>query len=86
MITMLNCKETSQLASQSLDRELTRKERFALGFHQLICKACRRFGQQLNSLNVILKQLKDNVENDTSITISSSGKKRIAELIDSSTK
>ena len=78
---MLNCKQSSQLISQSLDRKLTIKERFALKFHLLICRYCKRFSQQLKSLSVMLKGMTADVENDTTIKMSSSSKKRIAESI-----
>lgn len=78
---MLNCKETSHLISQSLDRELGFKERLALKMHLLMCKYCKRFSQQLSSLNVMIKQRTTHVENDSNIVMSTNLKKKIADHI-----
>jgi hypothetical protein len=80
---MLNCKQTSQLISQSLDRDLSWKERFLLKLHLLICKNCTRFGQQLKALYVGLKHIGKNVENDVDITLPLESKKRIEKSMDS---
>jgi Putative zinc-finger len=42
----LSCREASRLISESLDRELTRRERWSLRLHTFICTACKRFAQQ----------------------------------------
>jgi len=79
----MDCKQASQLISQSLDRSLSLRERIALRFHTYICEACRRFGQHLNTLRVALKRMSANVENDTNITMPSETKTRIAKSIES---
>ncbi len=47
---MLNCKEVSQLASESLDRSLAFQERLSMRFHLLACKFCSRYVRQLKFL------------------------------------
>ena len=42
----LSCREASRLLSESLDRELTRRERWSLRIHTLLCIACQRFARQ----------------------------------------
>lgn len=79
----LSCKQASQLLSQSLDRRLTWQERLALRLHTLICDACKRFGQQLNTLRVALNKVRVNIENDTNISLPSETKARIAKSIES---
>lgn len=78
---MLSCKETSQLLSQSLDRQLTLRERFALQFHLMLCKYCKRFSQQLQIIRVSVKALIDDVEKNDTIKISSAAKKRISNVL-----
>lgn len=78
---MLSCKQTSQLLSQSLDRQLSARERFALRLHLWICKYCRRFGQQIQLLRVAMKQLGERVEGDSGIQLPAEAKVRIADLI-----
>jgi len=49
---LLSCREASRLISEALDRELTRRERWALRIHTIMCSACRRFSAQL----IVLRQ------------------------------
>lgn len=51
---MLTCKQATHLVSQRLDRNLSRRERFALRFHVWLCKNCRRFERQMHFMRQIL--------------------------------
>ncbi len=44
---MISCKKAAELSSQSQDRPLNLKERFALRFHTFRCKLCAQYAQQL---------------------------------------
>ncbi len=79
---MLDCKQTSQLISQSLDRSLTLRERFALQLHLFVCKYCKQFSQHLQTLRVALKQLTSSIENDNTVEMPSAAKKRITDLVE----
>jgi hypothetical protein len=46
----LDCRAASELASDSLDRDLTRGERLALRLHQLVCPPCRHLIAQLQTI------------------------------------
>ena len=48
---MLNCKDVTQLASESLDRKLTWMERIGLRFHLMMCKLCTRYVRQLKFMH-----------------------------------
>jgi hypothetical protein len=74
---MLDCKQASQIISQSLDRPLTMRERFALKLHLLICVYCKRFSQQMQTLRVAIKQMTASIENDNSIEMPAATKHRI---------
>lgn len=52
---MLTCKQASQLVSELQERELSRRERWALKTHLWICISCRRFSRQLNLLRRALR-------------------------------
>ena len=82
---MLDCKQTSQLISQSLDRKLSLRERFALKFHLLICNACKHFNQQLLAMRTSFKKLNASIENDTNIQMPSETKQRLLKSIESIT-
>jgi hypothetical protein len=77
---MLNCNQTTQLVSQSLDRRLTLSERFELQLHLMLCKFCKRFSQQIQIMRVNMKTLINTIENDDTIKLPSSAKNRITEL------
>lgn len=79
---MLDCKQTSKLLSQALDRKLTLRERFALQWHLLICEYCKQFSQHLKTLRVAIKTMVNTVEQDESIEMPSVAKKRIADLVE----
>lgn len=80
---MMKCKQASQLISQGLDVSLSKRERFALKFHLLICKYCSRFSQQLKMLNVAINNLGKQIEDDTSIQLPSESKARIVKALES---
>jgi len=80
---MLNCKQVSQLVSQSLDRRLTWKERMAVRMHLIICKYCKRFEQQLHAMRKAIKRMATEVEQDDTIQMPSDVKARIADKINS---
>ena len=79
---MLSCKQSSQLISQSLDRPLTMRERFALKLHLFVCKYCKRFSQQVQTLRVAIKIMVSSIESNNNIEMSSAAKKRIADLVE----
>lgn len=78
---MLTCKQASQLLSQSLDRPLTRGERLRLRFHLLICRFCKRFGQQIVGLRTAIRQQVKLIEQNEEIKLSKDAVKRIIQAI-----
>jgi len=80
---MLTCRETTQLISKSLDRQLTRRERFAVGLHLMMCKYCKRFSQQLLVMRAALNRMTKLIENDDSILLPVETKARISHSIES---
>jgi Putative zinc-finger len=79
---MLNCKQSSQLISQSLDRSLTLRERLALKLHLFICNKCKQFSQHMQTLRVALKTMLSSIESNNSIEMPSAAKKRITDLVE----
>jgi hypothetical protein len=45
-----NCHEASRAQSEALDHPLPSSQRIGLWLHLLICKWCRRYGQQIRFL------------------------------------
>ena len=79
---MLSCIQASQIISQSLDRPLTLRERFTLKLHLAICKYCKRFSQQVQTLHVAIKTMVSSIESNNSIEMPSAVKKRITHYIE----
>lgn len=57
---MLNCRDATQVMSQSLDRKLTFGERMALRVHLTMCAPCRNCREQL----MILREAARRYAND----------------------
>jgi hypothetical protein len=55
----LSCREASRLISESLDRDLTRRERCSLRLHTLLCTACQRFAQQAKMIRDAIANVPD---------------------------
>ena len=79
---MLSCKQASQFISVSLDRPLTLRERIVLRLHLIICKYCKRFSQQLQTMCVAMATLAQSIENDNSIEMPVALKNSITKLVD----
>lgn len=77
----LSCEKTSQLVSKSLDCELSRKQRFLLNLHLMMCKVCRESANQISSLHRAFQEM--NVPNDkaSSEQLSAQMKQKIKEAL-----
>ncbi len=53
----LTCCEATRLASEGMDRQLSRRERWALRFHAFLCASCRRFEAQLKAIRAATSML-----------------------------
>ena len=78
---LLNCKHATQLASRELDKRLPLRQRLALRLHLLMCDACTQFVRQLRLMRKALAQLGRHVEHDSSVTLSSQARERIAQAV-----
>ncbi|MEJ2705386.1 MAG: hypothetical protein P8Z79_23345, partial [Sedimentisphaerales bacterium] len=56
-ILTLTCDQSAQLMSQSQEASLSKAERCALGFHLLICRSCRKYKKQLETLRAVFKKM-----------------------------
>ena len=79
---MLNCKQTSLLVSQSLDRPLTLRERWAVRLHLWICIYCRRFRQHLIDIRKYMQRWQQQQNDDNQTLLSPAARQRIAHRLD----
>ncbi|MBR7782240.1 zf-HC2 domain-containing protein [Undibacterium luofuense] len=59
---LLKCRETHQLVSEGMDRQLSLGERSQVRLHLAMCDACSRFEQQMHMLRDTLQQLPDHLQ------------------------
>lgn len=55
LILTLKCEQSTRLVSDSLDRELSLVERWAVRLHYIGCWSCRRFGKQIRLIQKALQ-------------------------------
>lgn len=55
LILTLKCEQSTRIVSESLDRELSGVERWAVRLHYISCWSCRRFGKQLRMVRDALR-------------------------------
>jgi len=72
-----NCREASRLQSELFDHPLTPLQRVGLRVHLLLCKWCRRYGQQLRFLRRAAHEHPDEVAEATSSTLSREARERL---------
>lgn len=64
---MQSCRVASRLASESLDRPLGLRERFALTMHLWLCANCARFERQIRAMRTLLR-VPDDASCDADLT------------------
>ena len=47
---MLNCREVTRQADQYIEGGLTRRQRFAMRLHLMMCRHCQRYIRQMRAL------------------------------------
>jgi hypothetical protein len=81
----LDCLAASELASDSLDRDLTRGERLALRLHQLVCPPCRHLIAQFQTIRRAVASLPTPWRrdwNNDSVELSAERRAAIKKLLD----
>ena len=83
-ILNLPCDGMTRLASESLDRDLTRLERFALRSHVLYCAGCRRYLRQITLLRDAMRHLLRRLNSDEALpgtTLPDDARERIKQAL-----
>jgi len=77
---MMNCKEASRLASESLDHKLPLLKMVELKMHLLMCSMCRRFAGQIKMIRQALPafaEMEAELDRPSKIKLSPEAKARI---------
>ena len=56
---MMNCKQATQLMSESRDRPLNFFQRMGLRFHLFICNGCRAYNKHLSFISKAMWEMRD---------------------------
>jgi len=85
LILTLKCNQSTQLASESLDRDLTRAESVAMRLHELLCGHCRRFHEQIVALGEAARLRRSQGTDLPGSSLSSEARMRIADSLNRAT-
>jgi hypothetical protein len=58
-ILTLRCADSTRIVSESLDRELSATERWAIRVHAFVCRSCRRYRRQIEFLRLVMRGTAD---------------------------
>lgn len=81
---MLNCKQVSELVSESLDRKLTFWQRANLWMHLGMCGLCRRFRRDLVHVHEATRKYEEAIERgdlEVNLKLSDESRDRIKQLL-----
>ena len=79
---MYNCKEVSEMVSESLDRALPFYQRVLMRLHLLMCKYCARCREQFETIRAAGRYEElHGKELDDSLALSNDGKERLKEFL-----
>jgi hypothetical protein len=79
---MYNCKEVSEMVSESMDRALPFYQRVLIRMHLLMCKYCARCKEQYETIRAAMRYEElDGKELDASRSLSKDGKERLREFL-----
>ncbi len=79
---MYNCKEVSEMVSESMDRALPFYQRVLIRMHLLMCKYCTRVREQFKVIRAASRYEElHGKELDSSRSLSNDGKERLKEFL-----
>ena len=80
-LLFMPCDRITGLVSESLDRDLSRSERFAAQTHLLYCVACRRFRRQIRQISAALAKTEGAIATLPEDGLSSAARARIVNAL-----
>ena len=72
-----NCREAARAQSDALEQPLSLSKRIGLRLHLLLCKWCRRYGQQIRFLRETAQQHQEELTTAAPQKLSAEARKRI---------
>ena len=78
------CRQATRLQSEAMDRRLSFSQRLGLRLHLVLCKWCRRYGEQLKFLRFAARQCEEHEGRQGPQRLSPEARQRIQERVQSS--
>ena len=82
-LLFMPCNGISELVSESLDRDLTPVERFAVRLHLLYCSACRRYRKHTQAIRTMLRAAEETLSVWSDLKLSPQAHARMTDLLKS---
>ena len=80
-----SCREAVRLQSEAMERPLSPARRLGLKIHLVLCKWCRRYGEQIQFLRAASRHQPESSQSD-SATLSPEARDRLRAAIDQARK
>jgi uncharacterized protein with von Willebrand factor type A (vWA) domain len=77
------CKQATRLQSEAMDRRLSFSEKLGLRLHLLLCKWCRRYGEQLKFLRSAARECQEHESRQEPERLSPEARERIRKSLQS---
>jgi predicted anti-sigma-YlaC factor YlaD len=82
-MTLSKCKDTTELISENMDHNISVFKRWRMGYHLALCKYCRKYKIQLESLRQMTLGLDDEASESTPQTsLKPDSKERMKQVIE----
>ena len=78
------CKQATRLQSEGMDRRLSFFEKVGLRLHLVLCKWCRRYGEQLKFLRSAARECEEHESREAPQRLSPEARGRIEQSLKSS--
>ncbi len=82
-LTLSKCKDTTELISENMDHNISVFKRWRMGYHLVLCKYCRKYKAQLETLRQMTLGLEKEVSDKTSqVTLKPDSKEKLQRIIE----
>ena len=82
-LTLSKCKDTTEFISENMDHNISVFKRWRMGFHLALCKYCRKYKAQLETLRQMTLGLDKEVPGaDSHASLKSDSKEKMKQIIE----
>jgi len=81
-MNIFSCRHASEAASASKQQELTRRARWQLGIHRLICRGCRVYARQVEALGHAMSRIASTTREGLPTPLAAAARERIRRVLE----